>query len=102
MWDKKCQEINTYIRGRMCTKAWKFIKNVRTPEKRCVHIQMLPIDKWVQYYQDLLTENRPEYEGTKNITQTDWRRKIRSKRRKSEKSSERTKQWEIMRTRSLR
>jgi hypothetical protein len=29
---------------------------------------MLPIDRWVQYYQDLLTENRPEYEGNKNIT----------------------------------
>jgi len=29
---------------------------------------MIPIDKWVQYYQHLLTENRPEYEGTKNIT----------------------------------
>jgi len=22
----------------------------------------------VQYYQDLVTENRPEYKGTKNIT----------------------------------
>jgi hypothetical protein len=34
---------------------------------------VIPIDRWVQYYQDLLTENRPEYEGTKNIspTQTD-------------------------------
>jgi len=29
---------------------------------------MIPVDKWVQYYQYLLTENRPEYEGTKNIT----------------------------------
>ena len=29
---------------------------------------MIPIDKWVQYYQNLLTENRPEYEETKNIT----------------------------------
>jgi hypothetical protein len=25
MWDRKCQEINTYIGGRMCTEAWKFI-----------------------------------------------------------------------------
>ena len=29
---------------------------------------MIPIDKWVQYYQNLLTENRPEYEGTTSIT----------------------------------
>ena len=26
MWDRKCQEINTYIGGRKCTEAWKFIK----------------------------------------------------------------------------
>jgi hypothetical protein len=29
---------------------------------------MIPIDRWVQHYQNLLTENRPEYERTKNIT----------------------------------
>ena len=29
---------------------------------------MIPIDKWVQYYQNLLTENRPEYKGTTSIT----------------------------------
>jgi hypothetical protein len=29
---------------------------------------MIPIDRWVQYYQDLLTGNRPEYEGIKNFT----------------------------------
>ena len=31
---------------------------------------MIPINRWVQYYQDLLTENRPEYRGTANITPT--------------------------------
>jgi hypothetical protein len=57
-----------YIGGRQCTEAWKFIKNGRTSEKRSVHLQMIPIDRWVQYYQDLLTENRTESEGTENIT----------------------------------
>jgi len=73
MWDRKCQEINMYIEGRKCTKAWKFIKKFRTSEKESVHLQMIPIDRWVQYYEDVLTENQPEYEGTKNIspTQTD-------------------------------
>jgi hypothetical protein len=62
-----------YIGGRKCTEAWEFIKQVRTSEKESVHLQMIPIDRWGQYYQNLLTENRPEYEGTKNITpiQTD-------------------------------
>jgi hypothetical protein len=71
MWDRKCQEINTYIGGRKGTEAWKFIKQVRTSEKESVHLQMIPIDGRVQHYQNLLTENRPEYEGTKNITPTE-------------------------------
>jgi hypothetical protein len=71
--DRKCQEINTYIGSRKCTETWKLIKKLEHQKKKSVHLQMTPIDKWVQYYQDLLTENRPEYEGTKNIspTQTD-------------------------------
>ena len=67
MWDRKCQEINTYIGGRKCSEARKFIKKVRTSEKESVHLQMIPTDKWVQYYQNLLRENLLEYEGTKNI-----------------------------------
>ena len=69
MWDRKCQEINTYIGGRKCTEAWKFVKRVRSG-KESVHLQMIPTDRWVQYYHDLLTENRLEYEGNKNISPT--------------------------------
>jgi len=65
MWDRKCQEINTYIAGRNCTEAWKFIKKLITSEKESVHFQTIPINRWVQYYQNLLTEIRPEYKGTK-------------------------------------
>jgi len=70
MWDRKCQEINTHIGGRKCTGAWKYIKRVRTSGKESAHLQMIPADSWVQYYQDLLTENRLEYEGNKNISPT--------------------------------
>jgi len=49
---------NVY-KGRKCTEAWKFIKKVRISEKDSAHLQMIPIDKWVQYYQNLLTKNRP-------------------------------------------
>jgi hypothetical protein len=84
--------------GRKCTEAWKFIKKVRTSEKESVHLQMIPTDRWVQYYQNLLTENRPEYEGTKNITPIQMVGEIVEV--KSKKGSERTKKWEIMWTRS--
>jgi len=49
MWDRKCQEINTYIGGRKCTEAWSFIKSVRTSGKENVQLQMVPTDRWVQY-----------------------------------------------------
>ena len=75
MWDRKWQEINTYIAGRKCSEAWKFIKKFRTSETENVHLQMTPIDRWVQYYQDLLTENRPEYEGTKKSHLYRWTEK---------------------------
>ena len=58
MWDRKFQETNKYIGGRKCTETWKFIKRVRTSGKESVHLQMIPTDRWVQYYQDILTENR--------------------------------------------
>ena len=59
--------INMYIGGRKWTEVWIFIKKVRTSEKESVHLKMIPIDRRMQYYQNLLTENRPEYKGTKNI-----------------------------------
>jgi len=70
IWDRKCEEINTYIGNRECTEAWEYIKRVRTSGKESVHVQMVPTDRWVQYYQDLLAENRLEYEGNKNISPT--------------------------------
>ena len=49
-------------------KRGNLLKKLEHQKKESVHLQMIPIDRWVQYYQNLLTENRPDYEGTKNIT----------------------------------
>lgn len=60
---------------------------------------MLTIDRWVQYYQDLLIEHRSKYNGTKNNTPTQIDRGI------VEVSEERVRKavielkWEIMWTR---
>ncbi|CAG9832393.1 unnamed protein product [Diabrotica balteata] len=37
MWDKKCQEINTYLGGRKCTETWKFLSKIRTNERKNKH-----------------------------------------------------------------
>jgi len=61
---------------------------------------MIPIDRLVQYYQDLLTENRPEYERSKNISPTQMDEEIVEViEERGEEGSEGTKKWEIMWTR---
>jgi hypothetical protein len=42
----------------------------RISEKESAHLQMIQINRLVQHFQELLTENRPEYRETKNITPT--------------------------------
>ena len=40
-------------------KRGNLLKKLEHQKKESVHLQMIPIDKWVQYYQNLLTKNRP-------------------------------------------
>ncbi|XP_030762016.1 craniofacial development protein 2-like [Sitophilus oryzae] len=61
IWDKKCQEINTYLGGRKCAESWKFINQVKTSEKQTAQLQLIPMNKWKEHYEELLTENRQEY-----------------------------------------
>ena len=42
-------KLSSYIRGRKCSEAWKFINKVKTNAK------------WVKHFTTLLTEHRPEY-----------------------------------------
>ena len=34
MWDRKCQEIKTYIGGRKFSEAWKFIKKFEHQKRK--------------------------------------------------------------------
>lgn len=61
MWDEKCQEINTHLGGRKCSETWKFIKKVKSTEKNSTNMQVIPIRKWINYYGQLLIEDRDEY-----------------------------------------
>ncbi|KAF2891632.1 hypothetical protein ILUMI_14541, partial [Ignelater luminosus] len=60
-WDKKRQEIETYIGGRKCSEVWKFINKVKTNETPRSPLQLIPVREWVKTYEDLLTEQKPEY-----------------------------------------
>ncbi|XP_072384738.1 uncharacterized protein [Diabrotica undecimpunctata] len=61
MWDKKCQEINTYLGGRKWTETWKFLSKIRTNKRKSTNIQLISTQNLEKYYGELLTENRDEY-----------------------------------------
>ena len=61
MWDKKCNEINTYLGGKKSSETWKFIKAIKSNEKNRTDLQIIPTTKWVKHYEQLLQENRDEY-----------------------------------------
>ena len=61
---------------------------------------MVPTDRWVQYYRDLLTENRVEYERDKNISPTQMDGEtVEVSEEMVRKAVRELKKWEIMWTR---
>ena len=40
-WDRKCQKIESYIGGRQCTEAWKFINRIRKNDTEKIPIQSI-------------------------------------------------------------
>lgn len=63
VWDKKCQDINTYIGGRKCTEVWNFIGALKNTGKDNAFLQTIKPKEWKNYYKNLLTETRQEYLG---------------------------------------
>ena len=61
-WEESCMKINTYLGGRKSTEGWKVIKGLRRNKMRDI-ISPVPIDKMEDYFKDLLTERRPEFQG---------------------------------------
>ncbi|XP_045463753.1 uncharacterized protein LOC123673309 [Harmonia axyridis] len=40
MWDRKCQEVNSYTGGRKCSETWKFIGRLKANEKVKTNIEL--------------------------------------------------------------
>lgn len=49
--------INTYLEGRRNTESWRMLKNMRTERKKEI-ITLITLEKWEQYFQQLLTEKK--------------------------------------------
>ena len=64
-WERKCQELDTYIGGRKSRESWRMIKSMRSNKIEQVAIDPIEPENWEKHYKTLLAEQRPEY---KNIT----------------------------------
>jgi len=61
-WERKCDEMDRQMGGTQVSEAWKFIKNLRKEKKETGNINPISMTEWNEYYRNLLTEVRPEYE----------------------------------------
>lgn len=57
VWDRKCQEINMYIKRRKCSKIWNFIRKVKNLRRDKAY-KVIKLEKWNEHYKNLLKETR--------------------------------------------
>ncbi|XP_030751029.1 uncharacterized protein LOC115878622 [Sitophilus oryzae] len=67
IWEKECNQLNTYIGGRRSKESWKFIKNVRKRKGKEIISPITP-QKWEEYMENLMTENRVEFMDCSDVT----------------------------------
>ena len=66
-WQRKCDQIDMFIGSTRSKEAWGVIKSMRTDSKELTSLQMISTQEWIDYYEQLLTENRPEFAGGVNM-----------------------------------
>ncbi|KAK7872016.1 hypothetical protein R5R35_004529 [Gryllus longicercus] len=59
-WDRMCRDIDNTIGYNRSSNAWKIIKNMRS-NVTSTKLQLIQSDKWIEYYEQLLQEDRPQY-----------------------------------------
>ena len=62
-WDKKCLEMQTYLRSKKSSESWKFIKNILLSNSGKRQIHLISADAWGKYYYTLFVEDRKEFLG---------------------------------------
>ena len=60
-WEQTCKRIQSYIGGKRCSEAWRVLKNLRSKGCNKISIQGIPLNEWKAYFENLLTEDRPEF-----------------------------------------
>ena len=62
MWDRTCGQIENYIGSTKSREAWKVVKSLRANTRESARLDGIEMKEWIQYYEELLTENRPEFQ----------------------------------------
>lgn len=65
-WERRCNEVNTYIGGSRSRAAWNLIKSLRKNNANKAGINPIEMKKWIEHYSRELTENRQQYTNTQN------------------------------------
>lgn len=46
IWNKECQEVDTYIGGKKYSEIWRFLKNVKNPSEDKSNIRVIDPEEW--------------------------------------------------------
>lgn len=68
-WENKCREIEQFIGGTRTKMAWKTISSLRKDNKNRINLPVIQMNEWVDYYKDMLTEDRQRFKNMETRTE---------------------------------
>ena len=60
-WEKKCEELDTYLGSTRSRESWRMLKALRSNEINRTSLQLIPSRQWHNHYKSLLHETRQEF-----------------------------------------
>lgn len=63
-WNKRCQYIDQMLGGSRSSQAWGALKSLKNASKNSTTINSIAPQEWVNYFRELLTEDRKEFKRT--------------------------------------
>lgn len=66
-WLTKCEKVESLIGGSKTKEAWKIVSNTRQNLQEKSNVSLITIDKWKNYFQELLHEERNQYKETVKV-----------------------------------
>ena len=67
-WEKVCSEVNCQLGFKQSVAAWKVLTGMRKNLNTKTNIPLIPTNQWVEYYRNLLNEERPEFKEDDTFT----------------------------------